>query len=107
MKGANAEPWVKTTSAPKSTRTSTIDPSHHFFRTRRKSQSSRGRDGWAGTRTESAVARRLVNSRGGGRRTLVERARPCFTRPHGTLDADRGGDANPAGDPSPQARPGR
>src|SRR5207244_9416395 len=35
-----AEPWLSTIRAPKSTRTSTIGPSHHFFRTRMKTQSS-------------------------------------------------------------------
>src|SRR5262245_40995925 len=67
MNGATAEPCVKTTRAPKSTSTSTIGPSHHFFRTRRKSQSSRANDGCAGRgmRQESPAYGSIVNPRGG------------------------------------------
>src|SRR5262245_8634368 len=41
MKGASAEPSVKTMSIPSSSSTSMIGPSQNFLRTRMKSQSSR------------------------------------------------------------------
>src|SRR5262245_1327582 len=40
MKGAMADPSVKTMSAPKVSRTNTTGPSHHFLRTRKKPQTS-------------------------------------------------------------------
>src|ERR1700752_4455960 len=45
MKGARAEPWVSTINDPKSARTMMIGASHHFLRTRRKSQNSLAREG--------------------------------------------------------------
>src|SRR5262249_14821458 len=65
MKGATAEPWVSTTRAPNSTSTSTMGPSHHFLRTRKKSQSSRTIDGCEApcTREASPQLPRAVNPR--------------------------------------------
>src|SRR5262245_53046111 len=40
MNGATAEPWVRTISTESSSIVTTIGPSHHFFRTRMKAQSS-------------------------------------------------------------------
>ena len=40
MKGANADPSVKTIMAPSNTRNKTIGSSHHFFRCFKKNQNS-------------------------------------------------------------------
>src|SRR5262245_60924220 len=108
MNGATAEPWVNTTSAPKSTSTSTIGPSHHFFRTRRKSQSSRGNDGCAGLgmhmKCPVVVARLSTLDEASPR--LAAPPRPVLSSRHGTVDAARGSDADPAGDPPAEARSG-
>src|SRR5215467_14312983 len=104
MNGAIEEPCVSTTRAPNSTSTSTMGPSHHFLRTRRKSQTSRANDGWAagGTGGDFAPPSTVVNLIR-ERRWLPPR-QPCFIPRHGALDAARGGHAHPAGDPAPEAR---
>lgn len=40
MNGAKAEPFAKTSRPPKSNKNMTIGASHHFLRTRKKSQNS-------------------------------------------------------------------
>src|SRR5262249_37860025 len=85
---------------PKRTSTRTMGPSHHFLRTRRKSQTSRAKDGWVaglGTRQTLPWAARLSTSAG------TYRVRRALCRGHGAVDADRGGDADPAGDPPADA----
>src|SRR5262245_20115289 len=82
MNGATAEPWVKNTSAPKSTRTSMMGPSHHFLRIRMKSQSSRTNDGCAGVgiagslRTSRPVVNPLAATRPWGHRACMNLSMP-------------------------------